>query len=139
MRCVRRGVRRAVLDPGVLVSALISPKGAPARLLEQARKGELELIASPLLLAELEGVLEREKFRRCVALDAARAFVDLLRREASVVPDPEEAPPLRSADPDDDYLIALASSKRAQLVSGDAHLLDLADAAPISSPAEFAA
>jgi putative PIN family toxin of toxin-antitoxin system len=107
--------------------------------LEQARKGELELIVSPLLLAELEGVLEREKFRRHVALDAARAFVDLLRRDATVAADPEGTPPLSSADPDDDYLIALAHHERAQLVSGDAHLLDLADMAPICSPAEFAA
>lgn len=42
-------------------------------------------------------------------------------------------------DPDDDYLIALAHSQNAVLVSGDSHLLDLSGGAPILSPADFLA
>lgn len=132
-------MRRVVLDPGVLVSALITPTGAPAKLLEGVRDGELELVVSPLLLGELEEVLGREKFRRYVDLDTVRDYIDLLRREALVASDPEGPPPLRSADPDDDYLIALAQSQNAVLVSGDNHLLDLAGQAPILSPADFLA
>jgi uncharacterized protein len=130
-------VRRAVLDPGVLVSALISPEGVPAQLVTQARDGELELIVSPLLLAELAGVLEREKFRRYVDLGGARSYVELLQRESVNVPDPAGSPPLRSEDPNDDYLIRLAYGHSAILVSGDRHLLDLADRAPILSPADL--
>jgi putative PIN family toxin of toxin-antitoxin system len=130
-------VRRAVLDPGVLISALITPTGAPAKLLEEARAGGVELILSPLLLGELEEVLGREKFRRYVDLDTVRDYVGLLRRDGLAVADPKGPPPLRSADPDDDYLIALAHSQNAVLVSGDSHLLDLADQAPILSPADF--
>jgi putative PIN family toxin of toxin-antitoxin system len=132
-------VRRVVLDPGVLVSALITPTGAPAKLLAEARAGGLELIVSPLLLEELAGVLAREQFRRYVGLDAVRDYLDLLRREAVAAPDPEDPPPLRSADPDDDYLIALAHSQNAVLVSGDRHLLDLVGGAPIISPADLLA
>jgi predicted nucleic acid-binding protein len=44
-----------------------------------------------------------------------------------------------SADPDDDYLIALAHDQSAIVVSGDRHLLDLADRAPILSPADLLA
>lgn len=130
-------MRRAVLDPGVLVSALITPDGSPANLLREARAGGLELIVSPLLLEELEDVLGRQKFRRYVGLDAVREYVDLLRREALVVPDPEEPSPLRSADPDDDYLIALAQSQNAVLVSGDKHLLEIGGGAPILAPADL--
>jgi putative PIN family toxin of toxin-antitoxin system len=132
-------VRRAVLDPGVLVSALISPTGTPAKLIAEARDGGLELVVSPLLLAELDEVLRREKFRRCVDLERARDYVELLRRESLHVADPEDAPSPRSADPDDDYLIALARRENAVLVSGDRHLLDLADRAPILSPADLLA
>jgi putative PIN family toxin of toxin-antitoxin system len=132
-------VRRVVLDPGVLVSALITPTGAPAKLLLEARAGGLELIVSPLLLGELEEVLGREKFRRYVDPGAVRDYIDLLRREGLAADDPEGPPPLRSADPDDDYLIALAKSQNAVLVSGDSHLLDLAGLAPILSPADFLA
>jgi hypothetical protein len=130
-------VRRVVLDPGVLVSALITPTGTPAKLLLEVRAGGLELIVSPLLLGELEEVLGREKFRRYVDLGTVRDYIDLLRREGLAAADPEGPPPLRSADPDDDYLIALAHSQNAVLVSGDSHLLDLAGGAPILSPADL--
>jgi uncharacterized protein len=139
MRCARRGVRRAVLDPGVFVSALITPGGAPAQLVAQARDGGFELVVSPLLLGELKEVLGREKFRRYIDLGAARDYVAQLRRESSHVADPNGEPPLRSADPDDDYLIALAHDQSAIVVSGDRHLLDLADRAPILSPADLLA
>jgi uncharacterized protein len=130
-------VRRAVLDPSVLVSALISPSGVPAKLLLEARSGRFELIVSPLLLEELEEVLRREKFRRYVGLDAVEAYLSVLGRDASFAADPEAPPPIRCADPGDDYLIALAHDQNAALVSGDSHLLDLAAKAPICSPADF--
>jgi putative PIN family toxin of toxin-antitoxin system len=130
-------VRRAVLDPGVLVSALITPTGAPAKLLKEVLAGEIELVVSTQVLTELQGVLGREKLRRYVDLDTVRDFIDLLRREGLAAEDPDGPPPLRCADPGDDYLIALAHSQAAVLVSGDGHLLDLADRAPILSPADF--
>jgi uncharacterized protein len=130
-------VKRVVLDPGVLVSALISPSGTPAKLLEDARGGALELIVSPLLLGELEEVLTREKFRPYVDRDTVREYIALLRRDALIADDPADEPPLRSADPDDDYLIALAFNQKAVLVSGDKHLLDLTGGAPILAPANL--
>ncbi len=130
---------RVVLDPGVLISALITPNGTAAKLLAQMRSGAVELVVSPLLLSELEEVLGREKFRRYVDLETVRDYISLLRREAIAASDPELPPPLRSSDPDDDYLIALAHGQNASLVSGDTHLLELADRAPILSPADFVA
>jgi putative PIN family toxin of toxin-antitoxin system len=132
-------VRRVVLDPGVLVSALITPAGAPGRLLLEARAGALEIVASSLLLEELTQVLGREKFRRYVDLDTTRDYIGLLRRDAVIVADPDEPGPLRSVDPDDDYLIALARSQNAVLVSGDKHLLDLTGGAPILSAGDLLA
>lgn len=130
---------RAVLDPGVLVSALITPTGTPAKLLLSARAGDYDLIVSPLLLDELGSVLQRKKFRRYVDLDGVTAYLDLLRRDAELAADPETPPPIRCTDPDDDYLIALAHSQNAALVSGDSDLLELADKIPVFSPAEFLA
>lgn len=97
----------------------------------------MELVVSPLLLEELEGVLSRDKFRRYFDLGAAREYVDLLRHDASVVADPEGPPPLHSADPNDDYLLTLAHSQKAVLVSGDRHLLDIGGGAPILAPADL--
>lgn len=128
---------RAVLDPGVLVSALITPTGTPARLLSATRNGSFELIVSPQLLEELILVLRREKFRRYVNLDLVDRYVELLRRDAAMAADPSGPPPIRCPDPDDDYLIALAHSRDAALVSGDSDLLELAGEIPVFSPFEF--
>lgn len=128
---------RAVLDPGVLVSALITPTGTPAKLLSASHSGTFELVVSPLLREELNLVLLREKFRRYVDLDAIEQYVELLGRDAAMAADPAEPPPIRCADPDDDYLIALAHSRSAALVSGDGHLLELAGEIPVFTPSEF--
>jgi putative PIN family toxin of toxin-antitoxin system len=130
-------VRRAVLDTNVFVSALITPTGPSAKLVEEMQTGGLEAIVSPRLLAELEIVLGRQKFRRYFDAVAGQKFVGLLRREAVIALDPDEPAPLRSVDSKDDYLIALAFSQSARLVSGDPDLLELADRAPICSPADL--
>ena len=128
---------RAVLDPGVLVSALITPAGIPARLLRSAREGNFDLLVSRLLLDELETVLRRDKFRRYIHLDDVSAGIRLLLDEGQMAEDPTSPPPIRCTDPDDDYLIALAHRQGAALVSGDRHLLDLAGTIPVFSPSEF--
>jgi uncharacterized protein len=130
-------VTRAVLDPGVLVSALVTPTGKPAKLLLSARAADFDLIVSPLLLGELESVLLRKKFRRYVDREVVTAYLDLLRRDTQLAADPKTPPPIRCMDPDDDYLIALAHSQNGALVSGDSDLLELADTIPVFSPAQF--
>jgi hypothetical protein len=66
-----------------------------------------------------------------------RHRIELLRRGADQRDDPSHPPPVRSADPGDDYLIVLAAASRAVLVSGDQHLLSLSDDLPVYSPAQF--
>lgn len=128
---------RVVLDTNVLVSALLSRTGAPARLLELWFAGEIEVVVSPALLRELEQTLELPKLRSRVTQAQAQAFLALLGRAAELVEDPAIDPPVRAADPDDDYLVALAAAEHAVLVSGDVHLLDLADRAPVMSPGDL--
>lgn len=130
---------RAVLDPGVLVSALITPTGTAAILLRAARAGSFDLLVSGLLLEELEVVLRRDKFRRYLDLDEVSAGIRLLLDEGQMVEDPESDPPVRCADPNDDYLIALAHQEKAALVSGDRELLELAGTIPVFAPGEFLA
>lgn len=71
-----------------------------------------------------------------ISADEANGFVALLRRGARLAEDPAE-PPSRSADPGDDYLLALAEHERAVLVSGDGHLLALADEFPVQTARAF--
>jgi putative PIN family toxin of toxin-antitoxin system len=132
-------VRRAVLDPNVFVSALLNPTRTPSLLLEQAHGAGFELVVSPLLLSELERVLLRKKFRRYATVDEVKDYLEFIRRLATIVPDPDGPAPIASPDPDDNYLIALAYSQKAVLVSGDSHLLEIASGAPICAPADFLA
>lgn len=117
---------RAVVDTNVLVSGLLW-HGTPHRLIEQARAGALILITSPALLAELDEVIRRPKFRAILTrsrTDPAQ-MLDELRRLAEVF----EPPPLPagvSRDSDDDAVLAVAVASRADLIiSGDADLLTL--------------
>lgn len=126
---------RAVLDANVLISAFLSPTAAPSRILQLWLNGDFELIVSPHLLSEVERVLAYPKLRARVDSFEADEFVDLLRRTAVLVPD--TAVTARSADAADDYLISLAEASRAVLVSGDKHVLALADSFPIDTPAKF--
>ena len=119
---------RAVVDPGVLVSAALSPSGTPAKLIEAARAGQLALVVSALLVGELDDVLGRERI--AVRLDTGA--LGQLRRvlaEAPLVEDP--AVEAISRDPTDDYLIALARASGADcLISGDKDLVSLVDLDP---------
>ena len=130
---------RAVLDADVLISAALSPRGTPARLLLAWQAGAFDLVASPALLAELRRALAYPKLERLVRPADADAFVAWIGRSALLAADPEGEPPVRAADPADDYLIALAAAERAVLVSGDSHLTMLADRFPVRTPAAFLA
>jgi putative PIN family toxin of toxin-antitoxin system len=123
-----------VLDPGILISAAISEKGAPWDVLRRWIAGEFDLVVSSRLLYELQTVLAREKFRRYFTYDEATEYVSWLHHEAEVVRDPPEmvVRGVVEADPDDEYLVGLAGALGggdSYLVSVDRHLLDLPERA----------
>ena len=128
---------RSVLDPNVIIPALLSPSGNAAWLLRAWERGEFELILSAGLLVELERALAYPKLRRRVTEAEAREVLQWLSQSGTITIDANTPPPVRSADPGDDYLIALAASERAILVSGDKDLLDLATEIPVVSPVQF--
>lgn len=127
---------RAVLDTNVLISALISRLGAPAALVLRWLDGEFELVVSEQLLAELSRALVYPKLQARISPADSSVFIQLLRSTATVTADSEIAPP-RSRDAGDDFLLALAESAAAILVSGDLDLLTLAPELPVLSPADF--
>ena len=128
---------RAVLDVNVLISALLSRTGTPARLLLAWQEGRFELIVSPGLLAEITRALAYPKLQRLIPASDAEALVAWLSRSALLARDPTGPAPIRCVDPGDDYLISLAADQHAVLVSGDGHLLALAGELPIRTPGGF--
>jgi uncharacterized protein len=128
---------QAVLDPNVVISGAISPRGAPADVLRSLAGGEFELVASQALLRELERALAYPKLRPYISESDAADLLRWVADSASILVDPDSDPPVRSRDPDDDYLINLASAHRAALVSGDKDLLALEGEIPVFSPRAF--
>lgn len=120
--------------PNVLMSALLSKRGSPAEIVRLWVNGRFELIVSLGLLAELERVMAYPKIRSKVSAAEAASFLDLLTAGATNLNDPPISQALRTSDPGDDYLMALAQAAKSLLVSGDKHLLDMADDLPVYSP-----
>ena len=115
---------------------MLARESAPARLLLGWLGGDFELIISGKSISELRRALSYPKIRTRVSVDERSAFVDLLEGHAFRAIDPDKAP-RRSRDPGDDYLLALAESCSAVVVSGDQDLLALKRDLPIYSAAEF--
>jgi uncharacterized protein len=116
---------RVVADTNVLVSALLTPSGGPGAIIAAIDTSDLILVVSPALLAELEDVLTRERFRAWVSVEQVEAYLAAIKERAELVPDPDDVKPV-SSDPDDDYLVALARAAGVDaLVSGDEDLTSL--------------
>ena len=111
--------------------------GSPARVLRFWIDGAFEVFVSEELIAGLERALAYPKLRKRIEPDQAAQLVELVRREAFMIDDPKVSPRVRSIDANDDYLIALAEATHAVIVSGDGHLLDLADQIPAYAPSVF--
>jgi putative PIN family toxin of toxin-antitoxin system len=130
---------RAVLDPNIIISALLSPSGTPARVFRAWLDGRFDLVASPMLLAELDQALAYTKLRRRIPESEAGQFVEWIRRSATIADDPDDPAPVSSRDPGDDYLLALMTAERAVLVTGDGHLHELGVDLPILTAGAFLA
>ena len=134
--------RRVVFDTSTLVSAALRVGSVPHRALVQAL-AEGEVCASASTLAELESVLQRDKFDRYLSADLRAEFAAIVRRRASLfeVSKADLAsvqPPCR--DPKDHQFLALVHACDADvLVSSDADLLVLHPwhGVPILTPAAF--
>lgn len=116
---------RVVIDPNVLVSAAVA-SGVSAQLLDRwLTDRPFELVVCPALIGELRDVLARDRFRRWISTAEAELLVARLENEAESWNDPSDVPAV-TADPKDDYLVALYRDCDADLlVSGDPDLVDL--------------
>ena len=128
---------RLVLDTNAAVSGLLW-HGTPGKLIDAAQAGSLILCASAPLLAELHGVLGREKFAKHLqvrGLTATQIFEGYAALTTVVVP--AIIPPVIVDDPDDDAVLACAVAAK-PVVSGDPHLMKLVqyEGIPIVAPAE---
>jgi uncharacterized protein len=122
---------RFVIDTNIAISALLWG-GQPRMLLQLADDPTvLQLFSSPVLLEELQRVLDYPKFRPRIEATGANA-ISLLFAFRSIVTlvEPAMVPKVVERDPDDNHVVAAALAVQADaIVSGDDDLLALGDAA----------
>jgi putative PIN family toxin of toxin-antitoxin system len=108
-------VLRVVLDTNVVVSAVLSERGPPARLLDLVLAGELRAVSEPRILAEYRQVLARPKF------ELGMTYVSTLLEVLEAVALSVAAPPWpgKLPDPDDEVFLATAWYAQAMLVTGN--------------------
>jgi len=70
---------KIVLDTNVIVSALLSPSGAPARILSLVLEGMITTVYDNKILAEYSDVLNREKLK--IDKDLINLVVDFIIKE----------------------------------------------------------
>ena len=109
---------RLVIDTNILVSALLAAPSLPAHLLVLWRAGRFELLTTSAQLDELMRVTRYPKIRERLTPAIAGRLVNDLRALAITL---DKLPIVEvSADPDDNYLLALAAAGSANfLVTGD--------------------
>lgn len=109
---------RIVLDTNVLVSALISPSGAPHELLERWEAGQFTLVTSAEQSDELRRVLAYPKLQLRIDSERAARLVSNLQHVAAMA---ENLPQVSaSRDASDNVIIASAMAGQASyLVTGD--------------------
>lgn len=124
-------MRRVVIDPNVLLSALVGkPDAAPAMLLDAVHDHGLEMVACPMVMAEVRENLEEPYFRALLDQHEAEQAASALERVAVMLADPTDPEPVLR-DSSDDYLLALARSGDAEaIITGDKDLLEHAGLQP---------
>jgi len=126
---------KVTLDTNVIISALITD-GVCRDVVESARKGEITLVLSPFILAELQRVLS-DKFRVAEArvLRTVRSLENL-----ALVVEPAEKFELVKRHATDNRIVECAVAGQVDyLVTGDDHILELKQYRSVKflTPGEF--
>ena len=116
-----------VLDTNVIISSLLSSKGAPAEIINRWEANEFEVLTSPPLITELERALTYPRVRQYLTSspDEIVAFLKRWRTVTTLV-EPQMSLDVIDKDPDDNRVLECALAGGASyIVSGNDHLVEL--------------
>ncbi len=121
---------RIVIDTNILVSAILTPKGNPAKILKLVLEGKLNLIISPAILEETQQVLRYPRLvklmiKNKITKKEVYDFLGKMSKVAVITPDKLEIDAIPD-DPADNKILACGLEGEADyIISGDHHLTDL--------------
>jgi hypothetical protein len=118
---------RVVLDANQFVSAVLVPAGHPAQILAAWRRGDLDILISPPMLAEIRRMLLYPRLQRRHGWDESQveAFLEGVWTAAIPIAGTTSVEGVPD-DPSDDKVLACALEGNVQyIITGDQHLLRL--------------
>jgi len=117
----------AVVDANVFMSAVLSPAGTPARIIDFWREGRFVLVLSIAILEEIYRVLHYPKIatRHRWPEEQIRTFVDALASQAMITRGALTLAAIKDDPADNRYLECAVEGEADFLVSGDQLLLNL--------------
>lgn len=132
---------RAVLDANVVVSAILSPKGIPAKILAAWRAEKFSVVVSEAIVGEIGRVLRYPKIKRRHGWPEKQilTFLEELAHLSVFTPGNLSLSVVADDPADNRYLEAGLEGEADYLVSGDEHLLKLGtyQGIQILKPREF--
>lgn len=127
----------AVFDTNVVISGMLSPGGAPGKLLNAILDGLCQPIVTDTILAEYEDVMSRPKFR--FPASRIHPLLDAIRSRALFAPFAPLTYATTLPDPDDLIFLEAAISQDVPIVTGNPKHFpkSFTGHIPILSPAAF--
>jgi putative PIN family toxin of toxin-antitoxin system len=114
-----------VLDADVVIAGTLANAGVCCDIVDAWLEGDFEVAACPHLMREIQKTLKHPRIAGRYGLDSRDidSWIQRLKSDATMRPDPVHPPRVVPDDPGDDYLVALAAAAGATtLVSRDRHL-----------------
>ena len=121
---------RIVIDTNVVVSAVLSPKGKPAAVIDLVIDGDFLLILSEAILEEVRRVFSYSKIKKLclkngISQPEINTLVETLSDISFLVPGKLELDIIKSDPADNKFLACAVEGKADFLVSGNHHLTEL--------------
>ena len=132
---------KVVIDTNVFISATLTPRGNPAKVLKAWQEGKIDLVISPQILKEIKKVIFRPRIKKLSSwTDKKRdELIQDLAKIAILTPGSLKLKVVAEDPYDDKFVVAAVEGKANYIVTGDEHLRKLRSCKGIKvvSPAEF--
>jgi hypothetical protein len=118
-----------VLDTNVIISSLLSTKGAPAAIIRRWEAQQFEVVTSLPLITELERAITYPHVQKYLKFSAEEVETFLTQwKTVTTVVDPQITLQVIDKDPADNRVLECAVAGEANfIVSGNRHLLEVAE------------
>lgn len=120
---------KVVIDTNVIISGLISPSGSPAQIIDLWVANKITVCLSTEIVEEYIAVLLRPKFNRLGSPKERYEIIsEMVELDNTIIVNPDFRFNAIDEDPDDNMFLECAVEAKARIIiSGDDHLLSLAE------------